>query len=162
MNTNQASQPANSKPQRVVVAMSGGVDSSVAAALMVEQGYEVIGVMMRLWSEDGKEALNRCCTPEQMDDARHIAAMLGIPFYVLDVKDYFRDTIVQFYLDEHGRGRTPNPCIECNRQIRFSYLYDRAMSLDADFLATGHYARVLQSESDGRFQLAQGLSLIHI
>ena len=143
------------KKERVVVAMSGGVDSSVAAALMVEQGYDVIGVMMRLWSEDGKESANRCCTPEQMDDARHIASMLGIPFYVLDVKDYFRNTIVQFYLDEHARGRTPNPCIECNRQIRFSYLYDRAMSLDADYLATGHYARVLNS--DGGYQLAQGL-----
>ncbi len=144
-----------SKP-RVVVAMSGGVDSSVAAALMVEQGFDVIGVMMRLWSEDGKEMLNRCCTPEQMDDARHIAAMLGIPFYVLDVKDYFRRTIVEFFLNEHGKGRTPNPCVECNRVIRFSYLYERAMALDADFLATGHYAQVLPGKS-GLFELHQGV-----
>ena len=140
---------------RVVVAMSGGVDSSVAAALLVEQGYEVIGMMMRLWSEPGKEALNRCCTPDQMADARHIAGQLGIPFYVVDVKDYFRQHIVQFFLDEHAHGRTPNPCIECNREIRFSYLYDRAMSLDADYLATGHYAQIKQT-ADG-YQLHQGL-----
>lgn len=135
--------------------MSGGVDSSVAAALLVEEGYEVIGMMMRLWSEDGQEALNRCCTPEQMDDARHIAAQLGIPFYVVDVKDYFRKTIVQFFLDEHAKGRTPNPCIECNREIRFSWLYDRAMLLEADFLATGHYAQVVESAVG--YQLQQGV-----
>ncbi len=135
--------------------MSGGVDSSVAAALMVEQGFDVIGVMMRLWSEDGKEMLNRCCTPEQMDDARHIAALLGIPFYVLDVKDYFRRTIVQFFLDQHALGRTPNPCVECNREIRFSYLYERARALDADFLATGHYAQILPG-ADG-WELHQGV-----
>ncbi|MFK7802411.1 MAG: tRNA 2-thiouridine(34) synthase MnmA [Anaerolineae bacterium] len=130
------------KKKKVVVAMSGGVDSSVAAALMVEQGYEVIGLMMRLWSEDGKEMDNRCCTPEQMDDARQIAGNLGIPFYVVDVKDYFKETIVDFYLNEHSRGRTPNPCIECNREIRFNWLYERAMALNADYLVTGHYAQV--------------------
>jgi len=103
---------------RVVVAMSGGVDSSVAAALLVEQGYEVIGMMMRLWSEPGDDCsapANRCCTPNQMADARRVAQQLGIPFYVLDVQDYFRQRIVQFFIDEHARGRTPNPCIECNR-----------------------------------------------
>ena len=146
--------------KRVVVAMSGGVDSSVAAALMVEEGYDVIGVMMRLWSEDGKESLNRCCTPEQIDDARHIAGTLGIPFYVIDVKGYFRDTIVQFFLDEHQLGRTPNPCIECNREIRFSYLYDKAMSLGADYLATGHYAQVIKNEAasgESEYELHQGV-----
>ena len=149
MITNKTNKP------RVVVAMSGGVDSSVAAALLVEQGYDVIGMMMRLWSEPGQEAFNRCCTPDQMADARLIAGQLGIPFYVVDVKDYFRKTIVQFYLDEHGRGRTPNPCIECNREIRFSYLYDRALALDADYLATGHYARVVTTDSG--YQLRPGL-----
>ena len=139
--------------------MSGGVDSSVAAALMVEQGYDVIGLMMRLWSEDGKEMDNRCCTPEQMDDARHIAGNLGIPFYVVDVKDYFRDTIVDFYLNEHSKGRTPNPCIECNREIRFNWLYERAMALNADYLVTGHYAQVKQVGNDPniRYELHTGV-----
>lgn len=138
--------------------MSGGVDSSVAAALLVEQGYEVIGMMMRLWSEPGmgeQPALNRCCTPDQMADARRVANQLGIPFYVLDVKDYFRHTIVQFFIDEHEQGRTPNPCIECNRQIRFTYLLQQALALDADFLATGHYAQVAQTATG--YQLRQGV-----
>ncbi len=132
---------------RVVVAMSGGVDSSVAAALLVDQGYEVVGMMMRLWSEPGNgNALvsNRCCTPDQMADARRVADKLGIPFYVLDTQKQFRQTIVQFFIDQHALGRTPNPCIECNRQIRFNYLLNQALALDADFLATGHYARVKQ------------------
>ncbi|MDX1662408.1 MAG: tRNA 2-thiouridine(34) synthase MnmA [Candidatus Promineifilaceae bacterium] len=141
-----------------MVAMSGGVDSSVAAALLLEQGYEVIGMMMRLWSEPGcgpEAPLNRCCTPEQMADARRVADQLGIPFYVVDVKDYFRRTIVQFFIDEHARARTPNPCIECNRQIRFGYLLDRARALGADYLATGHYARVRRGE-DG-YELLKGV-----
>jgi tRNA-specific 2-thiouridylase len=144
--------------KRVVVAMSGGVDSSVAAALLVDQGYEVVGMMMRLWSEPamGDHApLNRCCTPDQMADARRVAALLGIPFYVVDVQDHFRQTIVQFFIDEHEKGRTPNPCIECNRQIRFTYLLERALAMDADFLATGHYAQVVPTAVG--YELRQGL-----
>lgn len=144
--------------KRVVVAMSGGVDSSVAAALLVEQGYEVIGMMMRLWSEpscDGRSPANRCCTPDQMADARRVAGLLGIPFYVVDVQDHFRQTIVQFFIDEHANGRTPNPCIECNRQIRFTHLLERALALDADYLATGHYAQVVYTPSG--YQLRKGL-----
>jgi tRNA-specific 2-thiouridylase len=143
---------------RVVVAMSGGVDSSVAAALLVEQGYEVIGMMMRLWSEPGNglETLgNRCCTPDQMADARRVADHLGIPFYVIDVRQHFRQAIVQFFLDEHEAGRTPNPCVECNRQIRFTYLLDRALALGADFLATGHYARI--ERGPGGYELLQSV-----
>ncbi len=142
---------------RVVVAMSGGVDSSVAAALLVEQGYEVIGMMMRLWSEPtvcGTLSVNRCCTPDQMADARRIADQLGIPFYVLDVKDQFRQTIVDFFIAEHEQGRTPNPCIECNRKIRFTYLLNQALALEANYLATGHYAQVIKG--NGRFHLLKG------
>ena len=140
--TNQTS---GSARPRVVVAMSGGVDSSVAAALLVEQGYEVIGMMLRLWSEPGLGNVtpaNRCCTLDQMTDARRVADRLGIPFYVIDVQQHFRRAIVQFFLDEHAAGRTPNPCVECNRQIRFTYLLERALALGANYLATGHYARV--------------------
>ncbi len=144
------------KKKRVVVAMSGGVDSSVAAALLVEQGYEVIGMMMRLWSEPGCEDDNRCCTPEQMNDARRIADQLGIRFYVTDVKDYFRKTIVDYFVAQYAAGNTPNPCIECNRHIRFEYLLDQAMALDADYLATGHYARIRHSAVNG-YELWQGV-----
>jgi tRNA-specific 2-thiouridylase len=143
---------------RVVVAMSGGVDSSVAAALLVELGYDVIGMMMRLWSEEtvAGGAHNRCCTPEQMNDARRIADKLGIPFYVLDTQDVFRNTIVEYFIDQHRQAFTPNPCIECNRHIRFTYLLNNALALDADYLATGHYARVSQA-SNSEYLLKKGI-----
>jgi len=123
--------------------MSGGVDSSVAAALLVEQGHEVIGLMMRLWSEPGQEAAyNKCCSPEAMANARHIANMLGIPFYVVDTKEVFKEKIVNFFVDGYTSGVTPNPCMECNRHIRWDFLLNKALSLGATHLATGHYARV--------------------
>ncbi|MCP4426519.1 MAG: tRNA 2-thiouridine(34) synthase MnmA [Chloroflexi bacterium] len=139
--------------------MSGGVDSSVTAALLVEQGYEVIGMMMRLWSEPcktGAPIANRCCTPDQMADARRVADQLNIPFYVLDTQEHFRQEIVQFFIDEHAHGRTPNPCIQCNRQIRFTYLLNQALALDATYLATGHYARIRHTAAEG-FQLLKGI-----
>jgi len=148
----------NSERRRIVVAMSGGVDSSVAAALLVDQGHEVIGMMMRLWSEPGSGAdapTNRCCTPDQMADARRVADRLDIPFYAVDVRQHFRQAIVQFFLDEHEAGRTPNPCVECNRQIRFTWLLERAMALEADYLVTGHYARV--DQANGKYRLLQGI-----
>ena len=143
---------------RVVVAMSGGVDSSVAAALLVEAGYDVVGMMMRLWSDEamGGADQNRCCTPDQMSSARRIADQLGIPFYVLDTKDVFRDTVVQYFIDQHRDGYTPNPCLECNRHIRFDWLLRHAIALDADFLATGHYARISADPVDG-WLLRQGV-----
>ena len=143
---------------RVVVAMSGGVDSSVAAALMVRAGYDVVGMMMRLWTDEalGGAEHNRCCTPEQMSDARRIADKLGIPFYVLDTKDIFRSTVVQYFIDQHRDGYTPNPCLACNRQIRFDWLLNYALALDADYLATGHYARI-SPDLDGGWRLRQGL-----
>lgn len=146
------------KRKRVVVAMSGGVDSSVAAAVLVEQGYDVVGMMMRLWSDEamGGAEHNRCCTPEAMDDAQRIAAHIGIPFYVLDTKDVFRNKIVDFFIAGHRQGVTPNPCMECNRHIRFEYLLQNALALDADYLATGHYARITQAD-DGLYELRQGV-----
>ena len=144
---------------RVVVAMSGGVDSSVAAALLKEQGHEVIGLMMRLWSEPGQEAFNRCCTPDALAHARHIADMLDIPFYVVDTKDVFYNTIVQFFIDGYTAGVTPNPCVECNRHIRWDFLLNKALSLGATHLATGHYARTrtITTNTTTNYQLIKAL-----
>ncbi|MEW5829495.1 MAG: tRNA 2-thiouridine(34) synthase MnmA [Chloroflexota bacterium] len=132
---------------KVVVAMSGGVDSSVAAALLKQQGHDVTGMMLRLWSEPGKEDSNRCCTPDSMAMARRVAAKLDIPFYVVDAKDIFRSTVVEYFLDGYARGATPNPCLLCNRQIRWTFLLEHALAIGADFMATGHYVRIQNSES---------------
>ncbi len=142
----------------VAVGLSGGVDSSVAAAVLKEQGYRVIGLMLRLWNEPGAESANRCCTPDAMALARRVAAKLGIPFYALDAQESFRQTVVQAFLDGHLRGVTPNPCIFCNRQIRWGFMLEHAQALGADFLATGHYARVQPvAEDEGKVQLLRGL-----
>jgi tRNA-specific 2-thiouridylase len=137
---------------KVVVAMSGGVDSSVAAALLKKQGYEVIGMMLRLWSETGREESNRCCTPVSLALARRVAARLDIPFYVVDAQGLFFSIVVRSFLDGYSRGVTPNPCVICNRQIKWTFLLNHALALGADYLATGHYARKDQTE-DGRWQL---------
>lgn len=129
---------------KVVVAMSGGVDSSVAAALLQQQGYEVIGIMLRLWSEPGSEASNRCCTPAAMSIARRVAGQLGIPFYTINAQESFRNIVVQYFLDGYAAGGTPNPCLACNRQIRWEFLLERALALGADYMATGHYVRLVR------------------
>ena len=126
---------------RVVVAMSGGVDSSVAAALLVEAGYPVIGMMLRLWSEPGTQDSNRCCTPEAMAQARRVASILKIPFYGVDAREPFHQKVVQPFIEGYTHGITPNPCAFCNRSIRWGLLLEQAKSLGAEFMATGHYAR---------------------
>ncbi len=131
----------------VVVAMSGGVDSSVVAALLAEQGYPLIGVMMHLWSEDGKECENKCCTPQAIEESRKVAQQLGFPFHVLDAADIFRKRIVQYFLDSYAAGKTPNPCVNCNREIKWGLLLDKAKELGADYLATGHYVRREETEA---------------
>lgn len=138
--------------------MSGGVDSSVAAALLVRDGYQVIGVMLRLWSEPGRGEENRCCSPDSMVLARRVAALLGIPFYTIDAQEAFRETVVKSFIEGYSSGITPNPCLTCNREIRWGFLLDRAQALGAQFLATGHYAR-LKKDAQGKVSLYKSIDL---
>lgn len=131
---------AASPGNRIVVGMSGGVDSSLAAALLKDQGYEVIGVMLRLWSDPG--TLNRCCAPDAVVEARQVAGQLEIPFYVMDAQDAFYQSVVQPFIKEYREGITPNPCLRCNLLIRWKFLLSRAKALGAGQIATGHYARI--------------------
>src|SRR5438876_6476056 len=150
---------------RIVVAMSGGVDSSVAAALLKEEGHEVIGMMLRLWSEPGvieddgvvRIAQNKCCSLESVDDARRVARKLDIPFYLVNVEQEFKENVVDYFYQEYVAGRTPNPCLTCNRHIRFTLLLNRALALDAEYLATGHYVRVDTDPITGKRRLRRGL-----
>ena len=152
---------------RIVVAMSGGVDSSVAAALLKEQGHEVIGIMLRLWSEpgvieeedDGVERVvqNKCCSLESVDDARRVARLLDIPFYLVNVEQEFKHKIVDSFYESYVAGLTPNPCLTCNRHIRFTVLLNRALALDADYLATGHYVRVDDHPVTGKRRLRRAV-----
>lgn len=142
---------------RIAVAMSGGVDSSTAAALLVERGYSVIGLMMRMWSEEGDGLLpNKCCSPEAVADARGVCQRLDIPFYLLNVEDEFKARVVDFFIEGYARGITPNPCLQCNRHVKFGTLLAKARALGAQVLATGHYARIVQN-SGGDFELFKGV-----
>jgi tRNA-specific 2-thiouridylase len=126
--------------------MSGGVDSSTAAALLLRQGYEVIGVTMRLWtleSPDVRPHLRRCCSPEEIEDARTVCHALGIPHRILNFEREFTSSVVDYFCQEYLRGRTPNPCLACNQHIKFGLLLPEALALGADYLATGHYCRIV-------------------
>ena len=142
----------------VVVGMSGGVDSSLTAALLREQGYDVIGVTMRLADESRDFAENDrgCCSLSAVDDARRVCDILGIPHYVMDFKALFREKVIDNFLAEYAKGRTPNPCIACNRYVKFGGLLARALEIGAQYVATGHYARIEQ-DATGRYLLKKGI-----
>ncbi|MEE2755774.1 MAG: tRNA 2-thiouridine(34) synthase MnmA [Myxococcota bacterium] len=144
---------------RVVVAMSGGVDSSVAAALMVEQGHEVIGLTMKLRDttpEEKSGSKGSCCSPDDLMDARFVCDTLGIPHYIVDYRDVFRTMVIEPFAQSYLMGQTPNPCVACNDHVKFSPLLSHAKALDADLLVTGHYARVVEGQN-GLWELRKGL-----
>ena len=143
---------------RVVVAMSGGVDSSVAAALLKDEGYEVIGVTMRLWSEEDSNAAplsKRCCSVEDVQDARRVCDAIGARHYFVNFEKEFQKHVVDYFVAEYERGRTPHPCLACNDKMKFDFLLRRANFMDADYIATGHYARIRQ-DADG-YSLLKGV-----
>jgi tRNA-specific 2-thiouridylase len=140
--------------RKALVAMSGGVDSSVAAALLVEEGYDVTGVMLKLWKGEVANSGSGCCNVGAAEDARRVADVLGIPFYVLNFADHFEATVRRDFHEQYLAGRTPNPCVRCNHWVKFDALIDKAAALGADVLATGHYARV--AERGGIYRLHRG------
>ena len=131
------------KKQRVICGMSGGVDSSATAALLQEQGYDVVGITLKLWPQDCvNRAEDKCCGPQAVTDARSVCHKLGIPYYLIDESAEFQKHVIQYFADEYKAGRTPNPCVMCNQNLKFGRLIDRANQLGADFIATGHFARI--------------------
>lgn len=141
--------------ERVVMAMSGGVDSSVGAYLLKKQGYDVIGVTMQIWQDEKKcdiEDKGGCCGLSAVEDARKVCADLDIPFYVFNFKEIFKDKVIKYFIDEYYVGRTPNPCIACNRHVKWEALLARALFMEAQYIATGHYAKITEIKS-GRYAL---------
>ena len=136
--------------------MSGGVDSSAAAALLLEQGYDVVGITLKLWPQDCvSRAEDKCCGPQAVTDARSVCHKLGIPYYLIDEADAFQKQVIHYFAEEYKAGRTPNPCVMCNEKLKFGALLDRARQLGGDFIATGHFAR-LEKREDGRMLLKKG------
>ena len=147
--------------KKVVVGMSGGVDSSVAAYLLKEQGYDVIGVTMQIWQDEDRaiqEENGGCCGLTAVDDARRVASDLGIPYYVMNFKKEFKENVIDYFVDEYLNGRTPNPCIACNRYVKWESLLKRSMDIGADYIATGHYARI-EKLPNGRYSLRRSATL---
>jgi tRNA-specific 2-thiouridylase len=142
------------KNKRIVIAMSGGVDSSVAAAMLLEKGYEVVGITMQLWPKQEEEgAKPACCGIDAIDSARKIAQQLGITHYVVDFRDIFKKKVIEDFYTEYSLGRTPNPCIRCNQYIKFDNLLTKAKALGADYISTGHFARVVVDQYSDRYLL---------
>ena len=140
----------DARKTRVIVGMSGGVDSSAAAALLLEQGYEVVGITLTLWPQDCvSRAEDKCCGPQAVMDARAVCHKLGIPYYLIDEADAFQKQVIAYFAEEYKAGRTPNPCVMCNEKLKFGALLDRARQLGAERVATGHFAR-LEKSADGR------------
>src|SRR5215510_2296853 len=142
---------------RIVVAMSGGVDSSVAAALLAREGHDVVGLSMQLYDQsNGEITFGTCCTLDDLNDARRVAAAIGIPHYILSFERQFQETVISNFVSEYVSGRTPLPCAHCNSDLKFSTLLDRAIGFQAEAVATGHYARI-EKRDDGRYLLKRGL-----